>query len=320
MIIVDHWQASGVAWVPWRIRECLKGLPVHVRLYGQGGRRLESYGLPNDVVECMAPATMDGDIVQIHHARVASVALPEIIKGRRPDLCPLRSLVTVHGEPDRSERNLGVAGQLATAVHVVDPKLLRLSPPERGFFLPNHPATPAPCFPERRGQKRLVIPFSHVARFKDHGLLEESARLLEQRGWRVDRMTHLPNGALRVALAEADACWVQMQGYVDLLTMECWEVGNLPLTLDPGEAARAAWQAATGAELPALPTTSRPEVLAAWADAGVRSPLATAGPQFMRAWTRERCGELWARVYRALVERAEIPGCLRPRMVEASCM
>lgn len=309
MIRVVSWQQSGVAWAPWRVRRCVAGRPVEQQPQVEmsvtaGSAGLESYGLPEvDEVLPLLEAARGADVVHLHHAYASS----ELIPALRAAYPKLRIIVTLHGEPDRSIGR--ECEHVPDAYHVVEPGLHRIvgdgvTKPRDvpTWFIPNHPATidVVPTRVRRRANPpRLLIPYSHVAQHKDHAAADEVASLLAAHGWLVTRLQQrVTNAAMLECIAAHDACWVQLQGYLDILTMECWSLGTLPVVLHPPRPTYPLLSKAF-AFAPILPFSSPdPRAIAArLLDARTWDSVPVNRAGMAACWVPARVALLWANFY-----------------------
>lgn len=243
---ISHYMESGVAWVPGRIAELLKDDDeFDVRLYARNPVGTQRYGLPTmGVLPAQAAhAVPESDIIHLHHALVAVRQVTPL----RKKYPKAKIIVTLHGEPDRSR---GVPPDLnPDAFHVVEPGLLKLvegKAPPIVKYLPNHPSfEPDAVIQRARGTRLetlarskdnfLFVPYSLVNAYKDPQQRDAVMMGLVGSGWRTQVDSKIqPNGLVLDTLREATACWVQLQGYVDVLTYECWEAGCVPIVREPG--------------------------------------------------------------------------------------
>jgi hypothetical protein len=305
-IRVVSWQQSGVAWAPWRVRRCLRSRPASTveMSVTASHRELESYGLPDvDDVVPVEMAAAGADVLHLHHAYASS----ELIPALRERFPKLRIVVTLHGEPDRS---MGLGCQHAPdAYHIVEPGLASLCTNAPATLIPNHPAT-IDGFGVRRHDRRkpprLLIPFSHVAQHKDHDVAEVVAERLTAAGWIVTWLRQrVTNASLLECIEAHDACWVQLKGYLDILTMECWSIGCLPVVLNPGSDRYRPLARALGFG-PVLPfrSTAPNDIADRLLDARTWDtvPVNRAG---MRAcWTAEFVSAKWERFYAGVASGA----------------
>ena len=289
---VLSWQCSGVAWVPWRIEQALRGSGVveyRATVQYQG---LESYGLPELPVERdLLTAAVGADVVHLHHAYAADDLVP-LLRAHLPEV---KILVTLHGEPDRS-RGRACANR-PDAYHVVEPGLLKLCGDVPATFVPNHPARDLPRAEACPRARRLLVPFSHVAQWKDREALEQAAPALLGAGWRVDRMpARVTNDELLIEVARSAAVWVQRQGYFDLLTMECWSLGALPVVASPREQAAEWWQR----ELGFRPVLIGGRVASSLLDWDGVATLRENRAGMAERWTLERCRSRWEELFESI--------------------
>jgi len=297
---VVSWQQSGVAWQPYRVQRCLAGSKVveYVRTASHGG--LESYGLPE--VDRVLPNVLDAacgaDVLHLHHA-YASGEMIAVVRDAFPEL---KIVVTVHGEPDRSMVRKP-CDPAPDAYVVVDPALADFLTGAQVTFIPNHPGF-EPIHVERKsGQKpQFLIPFSHVAQWKDPDVAEQVARALSGEGWDVVRLERrVTHAEMLLLVACADAVWVQMQGYYDLLTMECWSLGAIPVVLNLGPPYALAWARALGFAPIAPFRVREPLVIASvLRDPRTRDSLPVNAAGMRECWTMARCAEQWERFYEGL--------------------
>lgn len=303
MIRVVSWQQSGVAWAPWRWRRCLRGSELVEMSVTGSAPGLESYGLPevDEVLPSVLDAARGADVLHLHHAAVSD----DLIPGIRHAYPKVRIVVTIHGEPDRTFRRQGCENP-PEAYHVVEPGLKALCANAPATFIPNHPATLAPDDPirKRRSNYSLLVPFSHVKQHKDRDAAHAVAQELARLGWHVEWMgARVDNATMKKRLVEHDACWIQLQGYIDILTMECWSAGVLPVVLAP-ETANLRQLAAAFGFAPVLPfrdpapaaIAKRLHELAAWDSIGLNRELMAS------CWTLDRSRSLWENFYTRLVE------------------
>jgi hypothetical protein len=297
---VVSWQQSGVAWQPWRVQRCLAGSKVveYVRTASHGG--LESYGLPE--VDAVLPNVLDAcrgaDVLHLHHA-YASGEMIAVVRDAFPEL---KIVVTLHGEPDRSMVRKP-CDAAPDAYHVVEPGLSMLGTNAPCTFIPNHPGFEPIPVERKSGQKpQLFIPFSHVAQWKDHGVADHVARELSGEGWEIARLNRRATHAeMLTLLARADAVWVQLQGYFDLLTMECWSLGTIPVVLNLGPPYALEWARRLGFA-PIAPFRRRDPIAIAsiLRDPGTSDSLPVNAAGMRECWTMARCAGHWERFYEGL--------------------
>jgi hypothetical protein len=312
MIRIVSWQRSGVAWAPWRVRRCLAGSSLVEMSITASHAGLESYGLPevDEVLENVLDAARGADVVHLHHAYASDEVIP-LLRDAYPRL---RIVVTLHGEPDRGIGR--VCANPPDAYHVVEPGLAAIvgdgvtKPRDVPFFfIPNHPATidlVTTRVAARRPQRSLLVPFSNVPQWKDHDEARQVAALLKGHGWRVTWLEGKhSNAALLEVAALHDAVWVQMQGYLDILTMECWSLGVLPIVLHPARAHYPRISDAMGFA-PMLPFTSRApaEVVARLLDARTWDSVPVNRAGMAACWVPARARQLWERFYQGVVAGA----------------
>ncbi len=301
---VLHWQASGVAWVPWRIKQLIPSdSGITVSLTGRVAELLECYGIQNPVKNVSHPhlADCDADIVHLHHAQVADRNI-DVVRARWPEA---KVVVTVHGYPDREDRY--VCQSKVDAYHVVAPDLMEIYVDHAPvMFIPNHPARSLADrsiadldLPPEFRDRRMFVPFSHVKKFKDHDVMEMVRRKLEVAGWEVvHAKKRMSNAEILEELRNASACWVQLRGYLDILTMECWSMGCLPVVLDPGSDSvlyRGVW----GGKMPDLCfSRNDPDSISATILEGGWRDSVPANYEFMRSqWNECNAGLRWASFY-----------------------
>lgn len=304
MIRVVSWQQSGVAWAPWRWKRCLAGSTEVEFVLTASHPGLESYGLPevDEVLFNVLDAARGADVLHLHHAYAASELVPVV-----RDACPnVKIVVTLHGEPDRS---IGRACEHAPdAYHVVAPDLLALCGDVPATFVPNHPGqdlTRASRFQGKRNsdaKPQLLIPFSHVAQHKDHDVLERVVAQIDESRPALRAGQRLENWKLLEKVAESDAVWVQLRGYFDLLTCECWSLGALPVVLRPEHEHFKYWARAYGFA-PICPFGNPdPDVVAGvLLDQNWRDSVAVNRVGMRECWTPARAAELWTRFYQGVV-------------------
>ena len=294
---VLSWQCSGVAWVPWRIEQVLRGSSVVEYRATAAYQGLESYGLPEVSVEHdLLTAAVRADVVHLHHAYAAEEMIP-LLRAHLPEV---KILVTLHGEPDRS-RGRGCANR-PDAYHVVEPGLLKLCGDVPAFFVPNHPARDLPRAEACPRARRLLVPFSHVAQWKDMDQLEATTPELQAAGWRVDRMpARVTNDELLIEVARSAAVWVQRRGYLDLLTMECWSLGALPVVGVPSINDCAPWVVALDF-FPLLVggMVSGPEVASSLIGWDGVATLRENRSGMADHWTVERCRSRWEELFESI--------------------
>ena len=305
MIRVVSWQRSGVAWQPWRTRRITSGSKVFATSLTACCAGLESYGLPevDEVLPNVLDALTGADVLHLHHAW-GSQEVVELVRAHAPKV---KVAVTVHGEPDRGIGRPLAAG--ADAYVVVEPGLLALGADAPIKFIPNHPGALEPIATRTRrlgSSPTLLIPFSHVPQHKDHAVADAVADRLQRHGWTVRRLdSRVDNDQMVGAILKADAVWVQLQGYVDILTMECWALGTVPVTLHPPQQEYKALARAMGFA-PAMPFVRADAEAIARRLIEPRTydtvPLNAAG--MSTCWTPARATVLWDDFYRRLVAGA----------------
>lgn len=302
---VVSYQLSGVAWVPWRVGRCLAaaGGEVEYVAAGPGPDGLESYGLPgidlHGPFEAVLRSTSP-DVVHLHHD-CAAQALLEVARRVAPRA---RTLVTLHGEPDRSRGRVGRV--VPDGYHAVEPGLLELAgvgAARLARWLPNHPGI-LPDVPRPGRARRVYRPHSHVPSFKDWDVLDAEAESLRARGYELARAPGIVrNAAVREQLATSAGAWVQRRGYLDILTMEACQLGAAPIVELSAERLDQ-WSAALGFE-PRLVRGWAPGELGAALDEFAGGGLADHNLAGMRdAWTPAACGARWARLYHELFATA----------------
>lgn len=289
---VLSWQCSGVAWVPWRIEQTLRSSSVVDYRATTAYPDLESYGLPELPVEPdLLSAAAGADVVHLHHAYAADDAIP-LLRAHLPEV---KILVTLHGEPDRS-RGRACANR-PDAYHVVEPGLLALCGDVPAHFVPNHPARDLPRAEAWPRARRLLIPFSHVAQWKDREALDVIEPALRGAGWRIDRMpARITNDELLIEVARSAAVWVQRQGYFDLLTMECWSLGALPVVAAPREQSAEWW----ARELGFRPATMSGPIASSLIDWDGVDTLRWNRAGMADHWTTERCRSRWEGLFESI--------------------
>jgi hypothetical protein len=291
---VVSYQCSGVAWQPYRVQRCLAGSSVveYRRTASHAG--LESYALPE--VDAVLPNVLDvcdgADILHLHHAYASG----ETIAVVRAAFPALKIVVTVHGEPDRSMVRQPCE-PAPDAYHVVEPGLCAFLTNAPVTFIPNHPAIDPsrPIHHERnRGPiPQFLIPYSHVAQWKDHDAAQEFAERLHREGWTILRLAKRVDHATMLGhIAGSDAVWVQMQGYFDLLTMECWTLGALPIVKRPESIAE--WSEHLGFT-PELPSVLR--------DPRWRDSLTANATGMRERWTMTRARSAWESFYQGVLSK-----------------
>jgi len=242
MIRVVSYQISGVAWVPGRIAKILEGSDK-VEFIALEAGLTEDYGLRSARVQSVGRSgtpwrhalDRDADVFHIHHDRVAATVLHEMKQVLANRLPKFKTVVSIHGEPDRRLNNLLSD---CDAFHMVNPGLLDLKSRHdipRTVIL-NHPGwdPDEEIMPIAKREKVLVVPASKVAGYKNHDVMSKVAAILEKRGWKIEQNPAIvPNYMILNQLRTARACWVQLQGYIDLLTMECRALGCVPVVHDP---------------------------------------------------------------------------------------
>jgi hypothetical protein len=310
MIRVVSWQRSGVAWVPWRIRHCLAGSEQVEMSVTASHAGLESYGLPevDEVLPDVLAAARGADVIHLHHAYASSELIP-VLRDAYPSI---KIVVTIHGEPDRSIGRL--CQHAPDSYHVVEPHLLPLCAGVPATFIPNHPAT-IDIVPTRRRPRnhppRILFPFSHVAQHKDHDVAQAVADLLTGHGWTCTWLRQrVSNANLLEQIALHDACWVQFRGYLDLLTMECWSLGTLPVVMHPGREAYAQWSRGLFFA-PVLPFQTRDpiKIVARLLDASAWDSVPVNRAGMAACWVPARVRELFERFYAVVTSPARPRTC-----------
>ena len=309
-LIVASWQESGVAWAPWRYASALGAAAklnpstTAIIMLCAANHEMENYGLPQSAFfkygsfdEFLARVSPP-DVLHLHHAFAAVSLIPRA----RIAWPKTKIVVTIHGEPDRS---LGVGGVDPDAFHVVEPRLLELVASHRAVFIPNHPATP-PGFVERTGQV-FWLPYSHVARFKDHDVAVPLGAELKRRGWTfVQDSRPRPNKQVREILAASTVVWIHRQGYYDILSMEAWESGCLAMVEEPREMIDSMlWKKALGFAPEVAPTGALIDDGCAldWLLTNASSATVEHNLAGMRhEWTLARAGIAWNSFYWSVVE------------------
>lgn len=304
MIRVAHYHETGVAWVPSRIQHVLEGSDeIEVDVYSPNPERLERYGLPTKVRTSGLHEVLGAgyDVVHLHHAIAAErqLARANYVFDRRPVV-----VLTIHGEPDRSAPHLRVHPAVG-AIHVVEPLLRqRLEGESRPVvYIPNHPGFQRRSSSQRlAGDRRAWCPASHVPEFKDRAVRDRVFARLREVGWSCEVAGFIAgNARVRDELRASAACWVQLRGYLDLLTMECWQERCLPIVRRPPPEALEEMAAFWG-ELPPLPfygdtLDELEERIVAEVSGGGYDPEPAAA--FMeRVWTPERARASWESFYR----------------------
>ncbi len=298
---VLSFQLSGVAWVPWRIGQCLAAARSGVEFISSGpaGGNLEAYGLP--ALDRRAPlAQLLGelvpDVVHLHHDCAAQGLIGEV----RRVLPSARVMVTIHGEPDRSRKRLGRV--VPDAYHLVAHDLIELVGLERApvvRWLPNHPGRDPEPWDVVSASLRAGLwrPASHVASFKDWGWLDQQVHALEVSGIPVQREPAiLPHEQVRRRLRAACAAWIHRRGYLDLLTMEAMQEGALPVTL-VRDMDLDLWQHEIGFR-PALVAPLDNHLAEAVRAAATTQAAEQNHRGMSTCWTAAACGRRWDSLYR----------------------
>jgi len=298
---VVSWQTSGVAWQPWRVKRCLVGSGVVDYSLTASHVKLESYGLPevDEILTNALDAARGADVLHLHHAYASGETIA-VVRDAFPEL---KIVVTVHGEPDRSMVRKP-CDPAPDAYVVVEPALADFLTGAPVTFIPNHPGF-EPIHVERKSgpKPQFLIPFSHVAQWKDPDVADQVARALSGEGWDVVRLgRRVTHAEMLLQIARADAVWVQLQGYYDILTMECWSLGAIPVVLNLGPPYALAWARQLGFA-PIAPFRVRdPSVIASvLRDPRASDSLSVNAAGMRECWTMARCAGLWERFYEGLL-------------------
>lgn len=302
---VVSWQTSGVAWQPWRVKRCLAASKVVEFSLTASHAGLESYGLPevDEVLPNVLDACRGADVLQLHHAYASG----ETIGVVRDAFPRIKIAVTVHGEPDRSMVRKP-CDPAPDAYVVVEPGLREFLTNAPVTFIPNHPALDPIAIEQisterqAREKPQLLIPYSHVAQWKDVEVASALAAMLGTE-WEVVRLERrVTNPEMLALIARADAVWVQMQGYFDLLTMECWSLGALPVVGKPSRAQSVEWARWLGfAPIAPFHRDGANAHSAVLRNPRWRDSLSVNAAGMRECWTKEAAASLWERFYEGLL-------------------
>lgn len=298
---VVSWQTSGVAWQPWRVKRCLAGSRAVEFSLTASHAGLESYGLPevDEVLPNVLDACRGADVLQLHHAYASG----ETIAAVRDAFPKLKIAVTVHGEPDRSMVRKP-SDPAPDAYVIVEPGLGEFLTNAPVTFIPNHPAVaPIPVERQLREKPQFLIPYSHVAQWKNADVADVIAARLRVEGWEIVRLERrVTHAEMLTLVARADAVWVQLQGYFDLLTMECWSLGALPVVRRPDRPRAHEW----ARQLGFAPIAPFFAAEAGRLSAVLRNPrwldsLSVNAAGMQECWTMAAAAAQWERFYEGLL-------------------